>query len=202
MGDPPQAVAGAPGRSISGHGRLRPGLSPCRARSGPDWLCGVRGIVGLVERPDVDVIYLLSRQWFGLHPISLACAAGKPVYCALPLADDLAELESLATAGRAKRHRLHARVRPALLPGDPAAQGAAGDATGPAAADRRAFPALRLRSLCRPGSDNADRAGTALDRSRQLSARLVLLRLPGACPRHCTECSARSSPRRIRPIRA
>ncbi len=42
------------------------------------------------------MIYLLSRQWFGLHPIGLACAAGKPVYCALPLADDLAELEALA----------------------------------------------------------------------------------------------------------
>ena len=54
------------------------------------------GLSALIERPDVDVIYLLSRQWFGLHPISLACAAGKPVYCALPLADDLSELESLA----------------------------------------------------------------------------------------------------------
>jgi predicted dehydrogenase len=54
------------------------------------------GLSALVERPDVDVIYLLSRQWFGLHPISLACAVGKPVYCALPLADDLDELESLA----------------------------------------------------------------------------------------------------------
>jgi predicted dehydrogenase len=53
------------------------------------------GLSGLVERPDVDVIYLLSRQWFGLHPIALACAAGKPVYCALPLSDDLAELEGL-----------------------------------------------------------------------------------------------------------
>ena len=39
------------------------------------------GLAALVERPDVDVIYLLSRQWFGLHPIGLACAAGKPVYC-------------------------------------------------------------------------------------------------------------------------
>ena len=53
------------------------------------------GLSALVERPDVDVIYLLSRQWFGLHPIGLACAAGKPVYCALPLADDLTELEKL-----------------------------------------------------------------------------------------------------------
>jgi predicted dehydrogenase len=53
------------------------------------------GLSALVERPDVDVIYLLSRQWFGLHPLVLACGAGKPVYCALPLADDLDELETL-----------------------------------------------------------------------------------------------------------
>jgi predicted dehydrogenase len=53
------------------------------------------GLSALVERPDVDVIYLLSRQWFGLHPIPLACAAGKGIYCALPLADDQVELESL-----------------------------------------------------------------------------------------------------------
>ncbi len=53
------------------------------------------GLAALIERPDVDVIYLLSRQWFGLHPIKLACAAGKGVYCALPLADELAEMETL-----------------------------------------------------------------------------------------------------------
>jgi predicted dehydrogenase len=53
------------------------------------------GLSALVERPDVDVIYLLSRQWFGLHPIPMACAAGKAIYCALPLADDLSELEGL-----------------------------------------------------------------------------------------------------------
>ncbi len=59
--------------------------------------CAVcEGLSALVERPDVDVIYLLSRQWFGLHPIGLACAAGKAVYSALPLADDLLELETLA----------------------------------------------------------------------------------------------------------
>src|SRR5271165_7437151 len=54
------------------------------------------GLAALVERPDVDVIYLLSPQWFGLHPAHLACVAGKGVYCALPLAADLAELERLA----------------------------------------------------------------------------------------------------------
>jgi predicted dehydrogenase len=54
------------------------------------------GLAALVERPDVDAIYLLSPQWFGLHPAHLACAAGKAVYCGLPLAGDLTELESLA----------------------------------------------------------------------------------------------------------
>jgi len=53
------------------------------------------GLAALVERPDVDVIYLLSPQWFGLHPAHLACAAGKAIYCGLPLAGDQAELESL-----------------------------------------------------------------------------------------------------------
>jgi predicted dehydrogenase len=60
--------------------------------------CAVtEGLSALVERPDVDVVYLLSRHWFGLHPIKLACAARKPVYCALPLAGDLDELEGLAS---------------------------------------------------------------------------------------------------------
>ena len=119
------------------------------------------GLAALVERPDVDVIYLLSRQWFGLHPIGLACAAGKPVYCALPLADDLAELEVAGKAGRTKRDRLHARVRPSLLPGDLAAQGAAGDPVGPAAPGRGTYPALWIRPLRDPGPDDADRSGPA-----------------------------------------
>jgi predicted dehydrogenase len=54
------------------------------------------GLSALVERPDVDVIYLLTPQWFGLYPIQLACACGKPVYCALPLAAAPEELETLA----------------------------------------------------------------------------------------------------------
>jgi predicted dehydrogenase len=54
------------------------------------------GLAALVDRPDVDVVYLLSPQWFGLHPAHLACSAGKAVYCGLPLAGDPAELEKLA----------------------------------------------------------------------------------------------------------
>src|SRR5262249_3517839 len=54
------------------------------------------GLTALIRRHDVDAVYLLSPQWFGLHPIRLACAEGKAIYCALPLAGDLAELEALA----------------------------------------------------------------------------------------------------------
>src|SRR5262249_24286683 len=46
-------------------------------------------------RPDVDVIYLLTPQWFGLYPIGLACTYKKHVYCAVPLAGEPQELESL-----------------------------------------------------------------------------------------------------------
>jgi len=55
----------------------------------------VEGLTALVNRADVDVIHLLTPQWFGLYPIELACEAGKPVYCALPLAGAVDELEAL-----------------------------------------------------------------------------------------------------------
>src|SRR3954447_5572938 len=32
----------------------------------------VEGISALVARPDVDVVHVLTPQWFGLHPIELA----------------------------------------------------------------------------------------------------------------------------------
>jgi predicted dehydrogenase len=53
----------------------------------------VAGVRALVERADVDVIHVLSPQWFGLHPIELACEVRKPVYCALPLAAAPEEVE-------------------------------------------------------------------------------------------------------------
>lgn len=55
----------------------------------------VLGVAELVDRPDVDAVYLLTPQWFGLHPIEVASALGKPIYCALPLSDDVGELERL-----------------------------------------------------------------------------------------------------------
>ena len=59
------------------------------------------GLAALIERPDVDAVYLLTPQWFGLHAVELAAAAGKPVYCALPLAGDPADVAALAAAIRA-----------------------------------------------------------------------------------------------------
>ena len=52
----------------------------------------VDGLIALIERPDVDAVYLLTPQWFGLHPIEIACALGKPIYCALPIACEDEEL--------------------------------------------------------------------------------------------------------------
>ncbi len=56
----------------------------------------VEGLTALIERPDVDVVYMLTPQWFGLHPIEIACARRKPIYCALPLAGELEELAAIA----------------------------------------------------------------------------------------------------------
>jgi predicted dehydrogenase len=56
----------------------------------------VEGLTALIERADVDVVYLLTPQWFGVYPIEIACALGKPVYCALPLASEVEELETLS----------------------------------------------------------------------------------------------------------
>ena len=56
----------------------------------------VEGLRALIERPNVDVVYLLTPQWFGFYPVEIACECKKPVYCALPLAGAPEELEVLA----------------------------------------------------------------------------------------------------------
>ncbi len=60
------------------------------------------GLTELIERPDVDVVYILTAQWFGLHALELASAAGKPIYCALPVASDPHGLNALAPTLRAR----------------------------------------------------------------------------------------------------
>lgn len=54
------------------------------------------GLRALIERPDIDALYLLTPQWFGLHPVEIACEAGKAVYCATPLTEDAEKLRQLA----------------------------------------------------------------------------------------------------------
>lgn len=60
----------------------------------------VEGLTALIERSDVDVVYLLSPQWFGVHPIGLACLHRKPIYCAVSLVDEFAGLEAIAASIR------------------------------------------------------------------------------------------------------
>ena len=53
------------------------------------------GLTELVERDDVDAVYLLSPQWFGLHALELAVGSGKPIYCAPPLETDGQHLDRI-----------------------------------------------------------------------------------------------------------
>jgi predicted dehydrogenase len=77
------------------------------------------GLHALVDHPDVDAIYLLSPQWFGLRPVELAAQLGKPIYCALPIAgewDDLTRLRSvMAAANVAFMPELARRLYPVTL---------------------------------------------------------------------------------------
>ena len=45
----------------------------------------VDGFRAIAEREDVDVIFVLSDQWYGPLPILAACDSGKAVYCAAAL---------------------------------------------------------------------------------------------------------------------
>ena len=77
------------------------------------------GLSALIHRDDVDVIQILAPQWFGGHAVELACAAGKPIYCALPLAGDPDVLEALASliesSGAVFMPELARRFYPATL---------------------------------------------------------------------------------------
>ncbi len=55
------------------------------------------GLDELLDRPDVDVIHIISPQWFGLHAFESAITRGKPVYCALPLFGDQAWIDRVAS---------------------------------------------------------------------------------------------------------
>lgn len=46
------------------------------------------GMAAMIAREDIEAVYVLTPQWFGLHPIRLACEHRKPIYCALSPAAD------------------------------------------------------------------------------------------------------------------
>ena len=180
LGDPAQAVPGPAGGSVPGHGGLRPGVSPRRDRGGPARLRGVRGALGAGRTarrrrhlPPVPPVVRAASDRAGL------CGGQAGLLC--PAAGRRPRRAGGAgRAGRGQRDRVHARVRPAVLSGDPPAQGAAGDRAGPAAAGPGTFAALRVRPLRRAGPDHPDRPGAAADRPGELPARLVRVRLPVA----------------------
>jgi predicted dehydrogenase len=53
------------------------------------------GPAELLETDDLDAVLLTEPQWFGLWPLELACRAGKPVFCAVPLEHDEAHADAL-----------------------------------------------------------------------------------------------------------
>ena len=77
------------------------------------------GLAQMVGREDLDAIYVLTPQWFGTHPIRLACEAGKPIYCALPPASEPEAFERIAPmlreSGVAFMPELARRFYPATL---------------------------------------------------------------------------------------
>ncbi len=152
------------------------------------------GLSALIERPDVDVIYLLVA--------SVVRAAPDRGWLARP----------------ASRFTAHCRWPTSwpswkTWPGWSSEAGSSSCRSSPGGAIRRRFgsrscwrlelgpprlvvghtPPLRLRPLRDARPDNPDCAGTAVDRSRELLARLVLLRLPVDARSRCKGFDARCS---------
>jgi len=55
----------------------------------------VDGYHTLVQREDIDVVFVLAPQWFGAMPILAACEAGKAIYCAVGLDLDADEAQTV-----------------------------------------------------------------------------------------------------------
>ncbi|HTN75794.1 MAG TPA: Gfo/Idh/MocA family oxidoreductase [Pirellulaceae bacterium] len=79
----------------------------------------VDGFRALTEREDIDVILILSPDWYGLLPIVAACDAGKAVYCAAGLDIDPDQARQLRdrveTSGIAFMAEFPRRQSPATL---------------------------------------------------------------------------------------
>ncbi len=79
----------------------------------------VDGFRVLAEREDVDVVLVLSGQWFGALPILAACDSGKGVYCAAALDFDTEQArqikERVEASGVAFMAEFPRRQAPATL---------------------------------------------------------------------------------------
>lgn len=79
----------------------------------------VDGFQALTRRDDVDAVLMLANQWYGCLPIYAACDAGKAVYCAAGLGNDLEQASRVAQrveeAGIAFVAELPRRHAPATL---------------------------------------------------------------------------------------
>ena len=141
------------------------------------------GLAALIDRADVNAVQILAPQWFGIHAIELACAARKPIYCALPLAGDPDDLEALAafieSSGAAFVPELARRFYPATL------------RLRELLATRLGAPRLILGQIHskgfdrygRPGPSNATLPRAFVSRSGRLFDRLVSLCFSGRADR-------------------
>jgi predicted dehydrogenase len=82
--------------------------------------CEVDGFRALCGRDDVDVVFILSPEWYGALPVLAACDTGKSVYCgaALDIADpaEARQLKSrVQAAGIAFMAEFPRRLAPATL---------------------------------------------------------------------------------------
>src|SRR5690606_11202734 len=80
----------------------------------------VDGFRAICQRDDVDVVLILSPQWYGHLPILAACENGKSVYCGAALdidsPDDARQLKhEVETAGVAFMAEFPRRLAPATL---------------------------------------------------------------------------------------
>ena len=79
----------------------------------------VDGYHALARRDDIDVVLMLSPQWYGALPIYAACEAGKAIYCASAMdmtADEASEVrQRVEQAGIAFMVEFPRRLAPATL---------------------------------------------------------------------------------------
>ena len=79
----------------------------------------VDGFTRLVERDDIDAVYILSQAWYGVEPVRAACQARKAIYCVQPFSDELSYadeiIETIRSSGTRFMVEFPWRFSPATL---------------------------------------------------------------------------------------